>query len=80
MDNLTVYTSFIFSPDVFAYKIAEKLQENFISAFILMVSKSLFTFKIWRFIFLMLKTFFFTQQIDNKKMGFECESLACKVI
>ena len=46
MDNLTVYTSFIFSPDVFAYKIAEKLQENFISAFILMVSKSLFTFKI----------------------------------
>lgn len=40
------------SPDVFAYKIAEKLQENFISAFILM--------------------------IDNKKMGFECESLACK--
>jgi hypothetical protein len=27
-----------FSPDVYAYKIAEKLQENFNSAFILMVS------------------------------------------
>lgn len=40
------------SPDAFAYKIAEKLQDNFSSAFILMV--------------------------DNKKMGFECESLACK--